>query len=146
MAKGQKTCPECSAVQGCRAHKCKNCGHVFVTKRLRTTEVEDVVQDIESKDIVPKSKRKSKRSAWLGDKLDLKIFKDRAKFLDLSTEDDGNTITLIKPVILTKKYEPNLAHNSLPAKIEVDTIAKTVSVWTGMSSDGSPNKIFTGAL
>ena len=28
MAKGQKICPKCNGVNGCRSHKC-DCGHVF---------------------------------------------------------------------------------------------------------------------
>lgn len=152
MAKGQKTCPNCSAVMGCRSHKCKDCGHVFIANRLRSTEIVDETPDInETSDVDDNDentesspKIRIKKSQWIGDRVTAKMIQDGC--LPLDVKEAGNVVSIVKPVILTDYFQPNLICNSLYALVEIDIHAKSISVWDGMVSDGSPSRVISGAL
>jgi hypothetical protein len=59
MAKGQKTCPNCSTTTGPRAYACKSCGHVFVflpkSKEKKNTKI---IKDFNWRDLIKGDKIK----------------------------------------------------------------------------------------
>jgi len=162
MAKGQKTCPECAAVMGCRSKECKNCGYVF-TKKTVTPTVQDDTQDDDTQedemdndvfnndvfnnDAVQHDtpKRKSRRSVWRGEKITVDILK--AGCLSLYVKDEENMVSIEGPVIKAlSRFEPNLKFNDMYAMIQIDLKNKSISVWSGTVFEGSPSIIISEAL
>jgi len=142
MARGKKVCPDCSTELGVRTHKCPNCDHVFVSKRLRDNPV-DLVETPKALDLAEPT-RKSRKAQWKGDKIDVDILKSACNAI--SIEEKGDIVSIYKPVIMTKDFQPNLVYNRLPALIQADINAKTISIWDGMVASGAPNRVFLGAL
>jgi hypothetical protein len=53
MAKGQKTCPNCSTATGPRAYACKKCGHIFAFKpKSKEAKNTKIIRDIDWKELV----------------------------------------------------------------------------------------------
>ena len=53
MAKGQKTCPQCSSTTGPRAYSCKSCGHIFVFKpKSKEAKNTKIIRDFNWRDLV----------------------------------------------------------------------------------------------
>jgi hypothetical protein len=53
MAKGQKTCPNCSTATGPRAYACKSCGHIFCFKpKSKEAKNTKIIRDFNWRELV----------------------------------------------------------------------------------------------
>ena len=53
MAKGQKSCPNCSEVTGPRAYVCKSCGYIYAFKpKSKEAKNTKIIRDFNWKDLV----------------------------------------------------------------------------------------------
>jgi hypothetical protein len=53
MAKGQKTCPNCSEANGPRAYACKGCGHLFAFKpKSKEAKNTKIIRDFDWKELI----------------------------------------------------------------------------------------------
>lgn len=53
MAKGQKTCPNCSTTTGPRAYACKSCGHIFCFKpKSKEAKNTKIIRDFNWRELV----------------------------------------------------------------------------------------------
>ena len=53
MAKGKKTCPNCSSSTGPRAYTCKSCGHLFAFKpKSKEAKNTKIIRDFNWRDLV----------------------------------------------------------------------------------------------
>jgi len=156
MAKGKKTCPGCNEELGARTLTCPKCNHNFRKKKEepKKPEPEPIQEEIIEEEIIiaeeePKEEeleeipqRRTRTRTYKGDPISVEDI--CACMSAIKTTSDGNTITLIGPVIIRSGLEPELSFNEMYPKIAVDTVKGSVLVFRGTRDQEIPDIIYEG--